>query len=60
MAKERLGVSRGGKGRECDEWAFWGGWLDANRYIWNGWAVGPYGTAQGNVCDWVILLYKRT
>ena len=36
---------------------FW----DANCYIWNGWAVGPYSIAQGTktVCDWVTLLYNR-
>ena len=33
---------------------------DANCYGWNGWAVGPYCTAQGNVCDWVTLLCSRT
>ena len=32
----------------------------ANCYIWNGWAMGTYCTAQGNVCDWVILLYNKT
>lgn len=29
------------------------GFLDANYYIWNGWVMGPYCTAQGTVCDWV-------
>ena len=33
---------------------------DANCYIWNGWAMGSYCTAQGSVCDWVTLLYNRT
>ena len=28
-------------------------------YIWNGWAMGSYCTAQGNVCYWVTLLYNR-
>ena len=37
----------------------WGG-LDANCYSWIRWAVGPYYTAQGNVWDWVTLLYNRT
>jgi len=27
-----------------------GDFLDANFYIWNGCAMGPYCTAQGNVC----------
>ena len=29
------------------------GFLDANFYIWSGWAMGPYCTAQGTMCDWV-------
>ena len=29
-------------------------------YIWNGWVIGFYYTAQGNVCDWITLLYNRT
>ena len=58
MAKEsRLGVP-GVRERKWDGWAF-GGFLDANRYIWIGWAVGPWSTAQGTVCDWVTVLYKR-
>lgn len=36
------------------------GVLDANCYVWNGWATGPYCTAQETVCDWVTLLYNRT
>ena len=56
MTKEsRLGVpkeERGGSGMD----GHLGGFLDANCYIWNGWAMGPYGTAQGNVCGWVTLL----
>ena len=36
------------------------GFGDANCYIWNGWAMGPCCTAQGNVCDWVTLLYNGT
>ena len=36
------------------------GFLDANCCIGNGWAMEPYWTAQGNVCDWVTLLYNRT
>ena len=43
-------------------WGWMGssGFLDANCYIWNGWAMGPYCAAQGTVCDWTALLYKRT
>ena len=37
-----------------------GVWGDVNSYIWNGWVMGPYCTAQGNVYDWVTLLYSRT
>ena len=36
------------------------GFLDANCYIWNGWAMGPYCTAQETVCDRVTVLYNRT
>ena len=36
-----------------------GGLGDTKCYIWNGWAMGSYCTAQGNVCDW-ITLYNRT
>ena len=32
------------------------GLVDANSYIWNGWAMVPYSTAQGTVYDWVTLL----
>ena len=35
------------------------GFLDANCYIWNGWAMDAYCTAQGTVCNWVTLLYNR-
>ena len=45
--------------REGVGWTGTSGFLDANCYIWNGWARGPYSTAQGTVCDWDILLYKR-
>ena len=58
MAKRRLGVPGGERGGNGTDGHF-GGFLDANCYIWTGWVVGPY-TAQGNVCDWVILLYNRT
>ena len=33
---------------------------NADCYVWNGWAMGSYCTVQGNVCDWVTLLYNRT
>ena len=52
--KSRLWGSQGGKGLECDGWAF--GFFCG---IWNGWAMGSYCRAQGNVCDWVTLLYSR-
>ena len=48
-----------GGGVEWDGWAF-GGFGDANYYIWSGRTMGSYHTAQGNVCDWVTLLYNRT
>ena len=32
------------------------GLVDANYYIWNQWALASYCTAQGTVCNWVILL----
>ena len=35
------------------------GLFDANCCIWNGWAMGPYCTVQGTLCDWVTLLYNR-
>ena len=35
------------------------GLVDANCYIWNGWAMGSYCTAQGTVYDWVTFQYKR-
>ena len=56
--KSRLGV--GGKGGGSGMDGHFGGLGDANYYIWNGWAMGSYCTAQGNVCDWVTLLYNRT
>ena len=59
MAKERrLGVSyreRGVSGMD----GHLGEFLDANCYIWNGWAMGSYCTAQGNVHDSVTFLYSR-
>ena len=50
-------IRRGEGGRTGMDGQF--GVLDANCYIWNGWAVGPYCTAQGTVCDWVPSLYNR-
>ena len=56
MAKEsRLVVPR----REGVEWTGDLGFGDANDCIWNGWAMGPYCTAQGTVSDWVTLRYNR-
>jgi len=60
MAKEsRFRVPKG-KGRGSGMDGHFGGLGDANCYIWNGWAMGPYCTAQGNMCDWVNLLQNRT
>ena len=47
---------RGGSGKD----GHFGGFLDANCYIWKERAMVPYCTAQGNVCDWVSSLYNRT
>ena len=35
------------------------GVLDANPYVWNGWAMGLYCTAQGTVCDWVTAVQQK-
>ena len=35
------------------------GFGDANCYIWNGWAMKSYSTAQGTVHDWVTLPDNR-
>ena len=60
MAKEsRLGGPRG-KGEGVGWMGILAVFLDEKCYIWNGWAMGPYCTAQEIVCDWVTLLYKRT
>ena len=60
MAKEsRLGVHKGERGGVGMDGHFVG-FLEANSYIWNGWAMGSYCTVQGNVCDWITLLYNRT
>ena len=57
-----------GQGEEtCDPW--WeeeGSGMDGQQGFWMqtvvfgmGWAVGPYCTARGSVCDWVTFLYNR-
>ena len=55
---EQTWGSQRGRRREWDGRAF-GGFLDANCYTWNGWAMGPYCTAEGTVYDWVALPYNR-
>ena len=35
------------------------GFGDANCYIWDRWAMVPYCTAQGTVCNRVTLVYNR-
>ena len=40
-------------------WTGSSGCLDANCYIWRGWAIGPYCIAWGTLCDWVTLLNNR-
>ena len=57
--KSRLGVP-GGKGKGVGRTGVLRGFGDANCYIWKGWAMGYFCTTQGNVCDWVTLLYNRT
>ena len=57
--KNRLGVPKGERGGDEKD-GYLGVFLDINYYIWNGWAMGSHCTAQGNVCDWVTLLYNRT
>ena len=51
-----LGFPRG-KEEGVGWMGIWRGFLDAYCYIGNGWAMGPYCTAQGNLCDWVWLGY---
>ena len=48
MAKESRPGVPGGKG-EGVGWTGTSGFLRANCYFWNGWAIGPYCTTQGNV-----------
>ena len=58
MAKEsRLVVTSKEVGREWDGLVVQGFWMQT--HVWSGWAVGPWYTAQGSVCDWVTLLYRR-
>ena len=49
--KSKLGVlgsgERGGSGMDGHLW----GLGDAHYYAYNGWAMGSYCTAQGNMCD---------
>ena len=45
--------------REGAGWMGSLGLVDENCNIWNGWAMRSYCIAQGNVCDWVTLLYNR-
>ena len=40
-----------GVGREWDGRRVWVGLVGANCYIWIGWAMGSYHTAQGTVFD---------
>ena len=42
MAKESRLVVPGGRKGEGEGWTGNLGFLDANSYIWNGWAMGPY------------------
>ena len=57
--EEQTWGSQGERGKSRTGGHF-GGFLGANWYIWNGWTMGSYCIAQGNVCDWVTLLYNRT
>ena len=57
--KSRLGVPKGER-RGTGTDGHFGVWGNVNCYIWNRWAMASYCTAQGNVCDWVTLLYNRT
>ena len=73
VTNKRTNKKQTAHGQEEQTWGSWGlggrvgsgrdghfgGLGDANCYIWNGWAMGSYCTAQGNVCDWVTLLYNR-
>ena len=56
--KRRLRVPKGERGESGMDGHF-ESFLGANCYIWDGWAMGSYCTAQGNVCGWVTLWYNR-
>ena len=58
--EQQIWGSQGGKEERVGSVGIWGIFLDANSCIWNGWAMGSYCTAQGNVYDWVTFLYNRT
>ena len=47
-----------GKGEGVGWTGIQGVW-DANCHIWNGWAMGPYCTAQKTMWDWPTLLHNR-
>ena len=53
--KRRLGVLKRERGESGMDRHLGGG-----SYIWSGWAMRPYCTAHGHVCDWVTLLHNRT
>ena len=57
--KSRLWGSQVGEWMDCDGWAFAVFFWDVDCDVCNGWAMGSYCRAQGNVCDWVTLLYSR-
>ena len=49
--ERRLVVAGMGGAGEGAGWTASLGLVGASCNIWNGWAVGSYGTAQGTVCD---------
>ena len=59
QGEQTAGSQRGGGTGEGEAWMGSSEFSDANCYVWNGWAMGPYCMAQGTVCDWVTLLYNR-
>lgn len=58
--EEQTWGSPGGRGEGVGGMDILGVLGDANCYIWNGWAMGSYCTAQGNMYDWGTLLNIRT
>ena len=48
---EQTWGSQGERGLSGMDGHFWD-LLHLNCCIWNGWEMGPYCTAQGNVCNW--------